>query len=104
METKDMAEAIENVATWLKNPNKRTHLYNDLEREARDWGDTARSAAVQALMDAGLVAEYLDKAIPQLIAMARSEGDTWEQIGETLGITRQAAQQKFAAWERVQVS
>lgn len=104
MDREQLTQAIDDVASWLENPNAKRHPYNDMERETGEWGDIARSAAVQALMDAGLVAEWLDKRIPELVAMARAEGDTWEQIGETLGITKQAAQQRFTAWERTQVS
>lgn len=30
------------------------------------------------------------------VDIARSHGATWEEIGETLGVSRQAAQQRFS--------
>lgn len=96
----EVAAKLDSVVWWVGEPNNRNHPYNDKERESAEWPTIERSPAVQALMDAGLVAEYLDKLTYQLMGMAKAEGDTWEQIGETLGITKQAAQQRFAAWER----
>ena len=47
-----------------------------------------------------------DNAAPQrryaAMVDARLEGASWEEIGEALGITRQAAQQFVAAQERRQ--
>lgn len=47
------------------------------------------------------VAEYRDQAqrvdqkLRSLVAQARAEGASWEQVGHALGITKQAAQQRF---------
>jgi hypothetical protein len=31
----------------------------------------------------------------QAVAMAREDGETWAEIGQSLGVTRQAAQQRY---------
>ena len=44
-----------------------------------------------------LVAEEADELLRETVISARHAGLNWEQIGEVLGISRQAAQQKFSA-------
>lgn len=90
-------EYLERVTTWFDKPNARTHPYNTNE------GGWDMSPAAVALMDASIVEDYLTQVVPQLMAMAKADGDTWEQIGETMGISKQAAQQRVAAWERAQL-
>jgi hypothetical protein len=51
-----------------------------------DWVADARAAASQARRD-------LDAAVTR----ARSQGRSWTQIAARLGVTRQAAQQRFSA-------
>lgn len=33
----------------------------------------------------------------QAVAMARQDGETWESIGRALGVTKQAAQQRYGS-------
>lgn len=44
-----------------------------------------------------LVSEEADQLLRETIISARHSGLNWEQIGDVLGISRQAAQQKFSA-------
>jgi hypothetical protein len=44
-----------------------------------------------------LVSEEADELLRETVISARHSGMNWEQIGEVLGISRQAAQQKFSA-------
>ena len=62
------------------------HLYSDLD------------ASVEAKL-AGLayVLEEVDVMIRRQVRSARSQGVTWEQIGNHLGVSKQAAQQRFGA-------
>lgn len=46
------------------------------------------------------VAERLDWALLSLVGEARAEGQSWTQIGAALGVSKQAAQQRFATWVR----
>ena len=40
--------------------------------------------------------ERLNLELWSTVAQARAEGQTWEQIGESLGISRQAACKRFS--------
>ena len=40
-------------------------------------------------------AQYIEGKLRSLVVSARYEGASWEQIGQALGITRQAAYQRF---------
>lgn len=37
----------------------------------------------------------VDVIARQAVAMARKDGETWEKIGAALGVTKQAAQQRY---------
>ena len=39
----------------------------------------------------------LERGIADTVALARAQGLTWQQIGDALGTTRQAAWQRFGA-------
>ena len=54
--------------------------------------DATNSAILRSY--AALAAD-VDQAIRERVASARSMGESWASIGEALGITRQAAQQRF---------
>lgn len=48
-----------------------------------------------ALLSARMAADAIEQATGVLVAEARGAGRTWQEIGELLSITRQAAQQRF---------
>lgn len=48
-----------------------------------------------AAAQAGIVAANM--FLRELVQTARAEGKTWAEIGNTLGTTRQAAQERFSA-------
>jgi predicted ArsR family transcriptional regulator len=50
---------------------------------------------LRAVAEYGDQARHVDQKLRALVAQARSEGASWEQIGQALGITKQAAQQRF---------
>jgi hypothetical protein len=56
------------------------------ELDVLDWVTNARAAASQARRD-----------LHAAVTRARSQGRSWTQIAGRLGITRQAAQQRFGA-------
>lgn len=92
----DLMDRMAKLLTFIDAPNHADHPYNDAEREADEQGpDVARPPSVQALFDAGFVLEYIESVIPSLVANARADGETWKDIGDSLGMTRQAAQQRF---------
>jgi len=59
----------------------------------RDENDAA--SAMSALLSARTAAEAIEQATRALVERARAHGHTWQEIGELLAITRQAAQQRF---------
>jgi hypothetical protein len=56
-------------------------------------GDRPELAALSSV--AALVGE-VDGAVVRLVAQARRAGDTWEDIGAALRITRQGAHSRYA--------
>lgn len=83
-------------------PQAREQLALVLERNARAVVDALRSDAGAApgralgvLLAARTAADAVDEATSFAVAQARAAGHTWQEIGELLAITRQAAQQRF---------
>jgi hypothetical protein len=60
----------------------------------------ADGALLAGLAHLGEIAERVDWALLSLVGEARSNGATWADIGRALGVSRQAAQQRFAPWVR----
>jgi NADH:ubiquinone oxidoreductase subunit 5 (subunit L)/multisubunit Na+/H+ antiporter MnhA subunit len=60
-------------------------------------GDAALLAGLSHL---GQVAERVDWALLSVVGEARANGATWAAIGQALGVSRQAAQQRFSPWVR----
>lgn len=57
------------------------------------WGPSAE--AVTVLEQVAAARKYLDQAEAGAVALLREDGAPWEQIGTILGVTKQAAQQRF---------
>src|SRR5689334_17649051 len=49
------------------------------------------------LTEAEALRRRADEATDRAVAAARKRGVTWAQIGDVIGVTRQAAQQRFSA-------
>jgi hypothetical protein len=56
------------------------------------------AALLAGLRNLGEIAERIDWALLSLVGEARATGATWADIGTALGVSRQAAQQRFAPW------
>ena len=56
--------------------------------------------AVHALEAVAAAQAGVDVIARQAVAMARQDGETWEAIGTALGVTRQAAQQRYGTTPR----
>ena len=54
------------------------------------------ASPMSALLSARTAAEAIEQATRILVQQARDAGRTWQEIGELLTITRQAAQQRFS--------
>ena len=57
--------------------------------------DGGTASPMSALLSARTVAEAIEQATHLFVEQARTAGRTWQEIGELLSITRQAAQQRF---------
>lgn len=72
-----------------------------LRSTVAESGDTV-SDDPQALLDAlrhlADIAERVDWAMLSLVGEARANGVSWVLIGTSLGVTKQAAQQRFAPY------
>jgi hypothetical protein len=55
-------------------------------------------ALLAGLVHLAEIAERIDWALLSLVGEARTTGATWADIGAALGVSRQAAQQRFAPW------
>lgn len=49
----------------------------------------------RALEGAAEVRAWLDHDLPVIVRGARKDGMSWQEIGDMLGMSRQAAQQRF---------
>lgn len=71
----------------------RFHGYVSAPYEGREMGGD--EYPLGALTDARLIREWLDKMIPELVDEARMNGGSWQEVGDALGISRQAAWERF---------
>ena len=58
-------------------------------------GESSRSDVTHALSTARSLQALADEALAHLVTDARNRGITWQNIGDALGISRQAAFQRF---------
>jgi hypothetical protein len=68
-----------------------------------EMASTGSINLVDSLKTIDSIAAATNRMLGATIAIFRAEGRTWKDIGDELGITRQAAQQRFGphqrAWE-----
>jgi hypothetical protein len=87
----------------LLTPKRRTKVTeNDefaafLRRAIRAYGRRIAAGDIDALGDAAFLSAQLDIAIKSAVAGLRQRGYSWADIGRQLGVTRQAAQQRWGA-------
>jgi len=83
-------------------PNRRRRpVENDeyasfIRRVLRAYTRRVAAGDIDALADMTGLADELDEAISQAIAGLREAGYSWTEIAARLGVTRQAAQQRWA--------
>jgi hypothetical protein len=79
---------------------RRTVTENDgyaafLRRAIRAFGRRIAAGDIDALADAAFLAAQLDTTIQTAVSGLRDRGYSWADIGRQLGVTRQAAQQRW---------
>jgi hypothetical protein len=70
----------------------------DLAHHAAGRAEPNLGDALRAAVD---VRDAVDSFLGELVAMARAEGATWAEIGTALGVTTQAAHQRYGPRTRV---
>jgi len=81
-------------------PRRRDVVENDeyaafVRRILRAYARRVATGDVEALADMVNLAAHLDEAIGQAVIGLRAHGYSWADIGNRLGISRQAAQQRW---------
>ena len=66
-----------------------------LRRVTRAFGRRIAAGDIDALADAAILSRQLDITIKTAITGLRQRGYSWADIGLQLGVTRQAAQQRW---------
>ena len=61
------------------------------------WASLGDDDLLASLEPAGRSVRSLEASVREQVAELRGRGISWERIGEALGVTRQAAQQRFGA-------
>jgi len=61
-------------------------------RASGDW----ESEPLEGLREACRIATALDKLTRESVGRARDAGHSWTQIGQALGVTKQAAWQRYS--------
>jgi hypothetical protein len=64
-------------------------------RILRAYGRRVASGDIDALADMAALSAILDDTITTAVAGLRQHGYSWADIGSRLGVTRQAAQQRW---------
>jgi hypothetical protein len=70
-----------------------------LRRVLRAHGRRVATGDVEALADLVALAEDIDRAVGEAVRGLRGSGYSWAEIASRLGVTRQAAQQRWGRGE-----
>jgi hypothetical protein len=86
-------------------PRRRDVVENDeyaafARRIIRAYARRVASGDIEALTDMVTVSSLLDEAITDAVTGLRGHGYSWADIGQRLGISRQAAQQRWGGDDR----
>ncbi len=90
------------LTTKPRKPRRRTVVQNDeyaafTRRILRAYARRVATGDVEALTDMVTLSADLDRAIGHAVTGLRHYGYSWAEIALRLGITRQAAQQRWGA-------
>jgi hypothetical protein len=69
-------------------------------RVIRAWGRRVAAGDIDAISDMAAAARELDDAMRRAVAGLRAKEYSWAEIAARLGVTRQAAQQRWGKGER----
>lgn len=60
-------------------------------------GEPLHQTALDLVQLLSMVRETADSALPYAVSAARSSGASWEKVARQLGVSKQAAQQRYGA-------
>ena len=80
-------------AEWL---HVSTSSWSGLFRDEAPYPDDAKRFALIRLTQSTILRVRLEDALAEAVQRARDEGATWDEIGQFLGTSRQAAQKRWA--------
>lgn len=83
----ELAQAAADTGAWL----------DALDPDAEDWDDPADLRAIADALQGVAQAEH---DLAEAVAASRRQERNWAEIGMALGITRQAARQRFGRRQR----
>jgi hypothetical protein len=66
-----------------------------LRRAIRAFGRRIAAGDIDALADMAFLSDQLDQTIKKSVTGLRERGYSWSDIGRQLGVTKQAAQQRW---------
>lgn len=95
-----VCQTVFTVNKRLTSRKRRRVVENDeyaafLRRVIRAYSRRIAAGDIDALADAAFLASQLDTAVRASVTGLRRRGYSWADIGRQLGVTRQAAQQRF---------
>ena len=98
--TAQPAHRLSTVNTSLTPNRRRRVVENDeyaafLHRVIRAYSRRVAAGDIDAIADMAVTADEIDIAIRQAIIGLRKRGYSWADIAARLGVTRQAAQQRW---------
>jgi hypothetical protein len=76
-------------------PSRTTKYGEFIRRILRAYSRRVADGDIEALSLMTRLADELDDAIAQAVKGLRAQGYSWTEIGDRLGITRQAARQRW---------
>jgi hypothetical protein len=99
-DSSDRSQPRSGVNKSLTSKRRRRVVENDeyvafLTRAIRAFGRRVAAGDIDALADAAFLSARLDAAIKEAVTGLRARGYSWADIGRQLGVTRQAAQQRW---------
>ena len=90
--------------TWLATAGRADPYLESCRKAVRSLlppsrpGPATPEYLASALTAARELADRVDWALLSLVGEARASGMTWEQLGQALGVSKQAAHQRFAPY------
>ena len=74
-------------------------LANETQPDLRDWDESSDDDLLAEMVRIHGSHDQIDMAVSSIVQRLRARGVTWVRIGESLGMTRQSAWERFSGEE-----